>query len=466
MPPSGKPQLTDEELEILSRWVRKGSDFTLKVTDLPVEDTLRIIAANAFSAEQTVVYDFEEAEPSVVQKLNSANRVVARESLNSPALTVSFFNAKLFSIEQLKELNPIRKQIVSLDLSKMPVTDADIKTIAAFENLRRLHLSFTNVTGATLQELQKLQHLRTLSVSGTQITAKQLQQIKSFPKLKTVYAWNLPVDTLSLKNLRETVKSVRFETGFKGDTITLKLSPPILQNEEFIFTNSIPLKLKHYFPGVQIRVTKDTSQPDSISSALYDPGQQINATTLIRARAFKQGWLASDVVERRFLKQTYKPDTIKLLTATDSSYSGKSNLLSDLDKGTTNFRAGNWLAWRRNQMQVLLEYSQPVPVQSVTLSSMIDIYRFIFPPVDLEIWGGEKSDNLKLLGKLVPTQPSPMHKDSVKKLPSHLKIYECKFPLNNVRYIKIVGTPIAKLPKWHPSKGDPGYIFVDEILVN
>lgn len=466
MPPHGKPQLNEEELEIISRWIRKGSNFTLKVADLPIEDSLRMIAARFFTGDQAVVYDFEEADPSLVQKLNSSNRVIAKESLNSPALTVSFFNAKLFDIKQVRELDPVKMQVVSLDLNKMPVTDADLKLIAGFPNLRRLHLSFTNITGSTLAELQKLSFLKTLSVSGTKVDGKHLEGIKTFPKLKTVYAWNLPVDTITLQKLRKTVKSVRFETGFKGDTITLKLSPPILQNEEFIFFNALHLKLKHYFPGVEIRITKDSSDPDSTRSELYRPDETLNATTTVRAKAFKPGWISSDIVERRFLKQTYKPDTISLLTATDSNFSGRSALLSDMDKGSTNFRAGNWLAWRRNQMQVLLQYQQPVTIESVTLSSMLDIYRYILPPVNLEVWGGEKIDDLKLLGKIIPTQPMPMHKDSVRKIPARLKTFEFRFPALTVKYIKIVGTPVAKLPKWHPGKGDVGYIFLDEILVN
>lgn len=466
MPPHGKPQLTEEELEIISGWIKKGSDFTLKVADLPLEDTLRLIGVKNFMNAEIAQYDFEEADPSTVQKLNTANRIVAKEAINSPALAVNFFNSKLFDPQQLKELAPIKKQVVSLDLSKMPVTDADLKTISQFENLRRLYLNFTGITGATLQDLQKLKFLRTLSISGTRVGAQQLEQIKNFPKLKTVYVWNIPVDTATLKQLQLNAKSIRFETGFRGDTITLELSPPLLQNEEHIFTSTVQLKLKHYLPGVTIRYTTDSSAPDSIHSGIYKPGEMINKTTTIRAKAYKPGWISSDIVERMFLKHTHRADTIILLAPTDSSYSGSSVLLNDLDKGTTNFRAGNWLAWRRKRMEVLMEYKKPVLVQSVMLSSVIDIYRYIMPPLGVEVWGGEERNNLKLLGRIIPEQPAPMKKDSLKKQQAYLKTFECKFQPTSIKYIKIIGMPVSKLPKWHTGKGDMGYIFVDEILVN
>jgi uncharacterized membrane protein len=466
MPPRGKPQLTADELEIITQWIKKGADFTLRVIDLPVQDTLRVIAAKVLMDAETAQYDFEEADAGIIKKLNTSNRVVKAESLNSPALTVSFFNSKLFDLQQLKELSVIKKQIISLDLSKMPVKDADLAILSEFENLRRLHLNFTGITGSGLPILQKLKFLRTLSVSGTRIQPRQLEVLKNFPQLKNVFAWNITEDSVALKELRAKAKNIRFETGFQGDTITLKLSPPILQNEEYIITKPVPLKLKHYLPGVSIHYTKDSSEPDSIHSNIFKPGDMITGNAVVRAKAFKQGWIGSDMMEALFFKHTHIPDTIILLTPPDSSYSGSSKLLTDLDKGTTNFRAGNWLAWRRKPMELLFEYRKPVHVQSITLSTVIDVYRYVMPPVYVEIWGGEDKTNMKLLSRIVPEQPSPMKKDSLIRTVAYLKGYECKFPPTTVKYIKIIGRSVAKLPKWHTGKGDVGYIFVDEILVN
>ncbi|MBC7826103.1 MAG: chitobiase/beta-hexosaminidase C-terminal domain-containing protein [Chitinophagaceae bacterium] len=466
MPPQGKPQLTEEELEIIARWIKKGSDFALKVADLPANDTLRLIGLKTFMDAEMAQYDFEEADPSAIRKLNTVNRVVAQQSLNSPALAVSFFNAKLFSADQLKELTVIKKQIVSLDLSKMPVEDAELMQLSQFENLRRLHLNFTNINGAVFPELQKLKFLKILSLSGTRITARQLDQLKNFPQLKTVHVWNIPVDTLALRQIQSNAKNIRFETGFKGDTITLKLSPPLLQNEQQIITDAVSLKLKHYLPGVTIRYTTDNSEPDSIHSTIYKSGQMIDRNTVVRAKAYKPGWIGSDMMEVLFFKQTHKPDSIIFLTPPDSSYSGSAQLLTDLDKGSTNFRAGTYLAWRRKKMELLLKYNEPITVQSVTLSSVIDVYRYVMPPVDVEVWGGENPDQLKLLGRIVPEQPGAMKKDSLVRTVAFLKGFECAFKPTRVKYIKIIGTTVLKLPKWHTGKGDAGYIFVDEILVN
>jgi hypothetical protein len=50
--------------------------------------------------------------------------------------------------------------------------------------------------------------------------------------------------------------------------------------------------------------------------------------------------------------------------------------------------------------------------------------------------------------------------------PAFLRGFECKFDPVTVKYIKIVGVTVGKLPLWHPGKGDKAWIFTDEILVN
>ena len=48
MPPTGKVQLSPQEITLLSLWVKGNADFTKKVTDLPPNDSLRLIATSLF----------------------------------------------------------------------------------------------------------------------------------------------------------------------------------------------------------------------------------------------------------------------------------------------------------------------------------------------------------------------------------------------------------------------------------
>ena len=77
----------------------------------------------------------------------------------------------------------------------------------------------------------------------------------------------------------------------------------------------------------------------------------------------------------------------------------------------------------------------------------------------MELWGGDEPNQLKLLGRLKPKQPA-------KPGPSFMTRFECNFKPVTVKYVKIVATPVGKLPKWHQGRGDKAWIFVDEVLVN
>ena len=62
MPPAGKPQLNEQETEVLSLWIRGGASFTARVMDLPETDPLRDIAKSFFNTIETDEYNFAPAD--------------------------------------------------------------------------------------------------------------------------------------------------------------------------------------------------------------------------------------------------------------------------------------------------------------------------------------------------------------------------------------------------------------------
>jgi uncharacterized membrane protein len=55
MPPQGKPQLTDDEMAVLSNWIKSGADFKIKVTELESESDLRKIADRIFTTSKQMI---------------------------------------------------------------------------------------------------------------------------------------------------------------------------------------------------------------------------------------------------------------------------------------------------------------------------------------------------------------------------------------------------------------------------
>ena len=460
MPPKGKPQVTEEEIAILYNWVKGGADFRKKVVDLPENDTLRILAVSRFSTIETDNYDFAAAEEKTIKKLNTAYCVITPLSAGSPALNVAFFSAMKFDASALKDLLQIKEQVVALNLSKMRLKDADLNTIGQFKNLRELNLSFTAITGATLSELTTLTQLRHLSLSGTGVTWSQVQNILSLPRLSKLFLWNTNVSANDRAKAAEKFKNISFEGGYKGDTVVLKLNPPLLENEEQILTDPVPLKLKHFVKGVSIRYTTDGSEPDSVSSPVFTGNFTVDKNLVIKAKAFKPGWLSSDVVERRFYRAGFRPDTIKLVKAPDPLYKGEGGItLMDTQKGDLNFRSGKWLGYKDTPLTALLAFKSPVTLTAVTVSSLIDMGSYILPPQQVEVWGGSNPLQLHLLNRIHPQQPKEQE-------PASMQGYQVTFKPATVNVVRIIVHPVSKIPSWHPGRGQRGWAFVDEFFLH
>ncbi len=461
MPPKGKPQLTDQEIQLLYLWIKSGAGFKTRVMDLPETDSLRIMAHARFNTIETDHYDFTEADESKIKELNTNYRAVTALAMHSPALGASFFSAPAYTTGQLKELLVVKKQLISLNLTGMPVKDEELKMISEFSNLRKLNLSFTAISGKYLDELNQLKELRQLSLSGTMVKKEDINKLTGLKKLSRLYLWNTGLSEADMNQLTVTLKGVVVEKGFTGDTTLLKLTPPVLLNEEQIISDPIALRLKHYVNGVSIHYTLDGTDPDSIRSPVYRQNTTLTQNVTVKAKAFKPGWISSDIMETYFFSAKHRVDSVIHLLPPEEQYKGDGpGTLTDLVKGEAgNFKSGKWLGYRKNKMETLLQFSLPVTVSSVTLSTLIDIGGYIMPPVSIEVWGGEEAGRLKLLSRLTPQQPLSV-------VPGYLKAFELAFSPVLLKYIKIVAIPVAKLPQWHPGKGDKGWIFTDEVFVN
>jgi len=460
MPPSGKPQLSEQELQVLYAWIKSGASFNTKVLDLDAEDTIRVIANTLFNTVETDDYDFSPADEATIKKLNNNYRVVSALAKESPALGITFYGASFYTPAQLTELLPVKDQVVSLNLNKMPVKDDELKTISQFSRLRKLNLSFTSITGTTLQELNKLKELRQLSLTGTKINKEAIQTLSSLNKLSRIYLWSTTLSEKDIADLQHSMKEISFEKGFL-DTGMIKLTPPILVNDERIVNKPLTLQLKHYIKGVSMRYTLDGTEPDSASSPLFKNSILIDSNATLKTKAFKPGWLSSSTTETVFYSSKQKPDSVIHIELPEDPYKGDGpKTLNDLVKGDMyNYRTSKWLGYRKNKMESLLMYTSAVTIKTVGLSTVVDIGGFIMPPFSVEAWGGENKDHLKLLGRIKPAQPDTIQ-------PAYFKTYELNFKPVSVKYIKIIAVPVPVLPKWHPGKKQKGWIFTDEVMVN
>jgi len=462
MPPKDKTQLTADEIALLHLWIKNNADVKNKVVDLPANDSLRLLATTYLTAEDFVEqYDFTAADESTIRKLNNNYRVISPIAKESPALAVSVYNKDSYNSKVLEELGPVRKQIVSLNLNGMPVTDKDLKIVAKFENLRTLDLNFSRISDAGLKQLLGLSRLEALSLSGTNVSYSAAKQIGRLNNLRQVSLWNTAVSEAEIRELQKAANGIVFISGFKDDgKHPVKLNQPRVKNDSSIFTRALSLQLTHPIKGVEIRYTTDGSEPDSVRSPVYDKGIVIKDNMTLKARAYKKGWYGSDVISCNFYKSTYSPDSILFLKPANEKYrEGGPKVMVDRQLGGLDVNAGKWIGFRENSMEALLLFKQPVTMQSVTLNVLRQIPTYIFPPTSIQIWGGTDKNNLRLLSTTSLKVPAPDAADSFIRM-------ESTFKPQQVSCIKIVANNLKRLPAWHPGKGEPAWVFVDEIFLN
>src|SRR5690606_27885802 len=213
MPPKSKPQLTEEEVKLITSWIASGGDFDKKVLAYEPETPLFQLASQQFTAPPKS-YDFNAADAKTVESLNNFYRSVTSIGAGSPALAVSYFSSKNFNLESLKELAKIEKQIVTLNLNQMPLNDEDLALLSKLEHLERLNLNFANIKNKGLNYLKGLSNLSYLSISGNPLDEEAATVLAEMKGLKELYLWNTGLAEESIAMLKKALPSTYIETGY------------------------------------------------------------------------------------------------------------------------------------------------------------------------------------------------------------------------------------------------------------
>jgi len=217
--------------------------------------------------------------------------------------------------------------------------------------------------------------------------------------------------------------------------------------------------MKHPFKATVLRYTLDGTLPDSVKSPVYKDSFAIQTSVKLTVRAFSKGWKGSLPVQQMFIKRSFVPDSIELVTPPDPKYKAAAKILSDKDLGDPNFGSGKWLGYMNNPAEINLYFHKKIKLRSVMVNVLKRTEQYLFLPTTLEVWGGMDKSDLKLLGQIIPPLPT-------KNEPATLVQQTISFAPASIRCIKIIAKPIQSLPKWHAGKGKKGWVFLSEVVFN
>jgi len=459
MPPEGKLQLTDDEKSIIRLWVKTGGNFELRLNELAVNDSMLLLTNKyQFALNQKATLNFDLPG---LEEYNSNYCSVNYLFHGTDEVEVNFFQGSNYNRENLIRLEKIKTNIVNLNMQGMPLTKEDLDIIMQFSNLQKINLNSTGLTIGSLAKLKTLTKLNSVSISGIDFDAGELDQFLDGSKFSSVNVWSQKVDKKQLENVIAKYPEIEIIVGDNLEDKIMKISNPTIVQDSAIFANSLTVKLKHLLKGVAIKYTTDGSEPDSTKSSEYNSPIILSENTILKIKAFKPGWISSDVIQRTFYKSGIQPDTIYLLTDPHPKYKNKgAKTLVNFQLGEGNTSNGEWLAYRDYDMEFVVGFGQKKTLKSAYLNALIDIGAYIFPIKSIVAMGSNDGKNFEKITEV-------KFPDGSESDPRGAKSFNCDFPEGtSFRYYKFTVANLKKLPSWHRGKGEPAWIFVDELFLN
>ncbi len=462
MPPKGKPQLSDTEMELLDWWLRAGAPFDKTVAAAAMPAALRS-ALQATTQAATSPLDGLKLDPvseSKLKALRSEGIQVFPMAAGSPFLQVLLSGRKDLAAGQLNKLKPIAKNIVQLNLASSNVDDAMLAIVKDMPHLNRLHLEQTGITDQGLAHLGGLQYLEYLNLYLTKVTDAGLAQLQQLPKLRSLYLWQTGVTPIGLAKFASQKPGIALDRGIENDSMfgEVALKAPMIKASKELFNDTVHVTLESGFAKAKIHYTTDGKEPDS-TSAVYKEPLILSASGEVRAFAYLRGWTTSPVISKRFVKVRHQPTGITFAQQPDPRYKGDGEkTLIDFQRGGDSFKSGKWHGWQGHNCTATLDLGKVTDVSKVTAGCFEDTGGWIFFPKGMRVSTSVDGKSFKKVREAA----YPVATENTK---SSVKMFTESFASVEARYVKVEVLSVLKNPKWHPSAGEPCWIFVDEILV-
>jgi len=239
MPPKEKPQLKDNEIELIHWWIATGATFDKKTKELEQPEKIKPILLSLQKEVKKIPPDVpeamvEKADEKALQKIKQRGIVVLPVAQNSNYLTVNFITVDSVTHNDIALLLSIKKQLVWLNLSGKKFSDTLLTPIAQLVNLIRLQLDNTWITDKGLASLRSLINLQYLNLVGTKVTGNGIMQLKGLSKLQAMYIYKTFITASEWPTLKSNFPNVTLDTGgyyvpiLETDTTIVK--PPEKKN--------------------------------------------------------------------------------------------------------------------------------------------------------------------------------------------------------------------------------------------
>ncbi len=461
MPPRGKVQVSNDELQLLKWWIDAGGGFETKAGEMnPSEGILEILEQYQSVKTKPPTAHLPPIQANQLTDIQAKSIRLNPQDGESVLFEATLAHDTTISRKKLVALAKIAPHIVKLNLSFSNLDDDLAKQIAAFPHLQKLELQHTVITSVALQYLKNLDYLESLNLYGTAITEDAFPHLEELPALKNLYLWQTNTSTEAVHNLQSQNPQLAVHHRIDSNLFSkAQLKAPIFVTDQDLFKDSLVIEIKRNLKGVQIFYTLDGSAPDT-TSLNYEQPFAIDQSTAIKAVAHKEGWLQSEVLEKVYSQTKYQIAEVQLSKAPKDPYKAKGGKsLVDFVKGSLQFKDGNWLGYEGENMIARLDFGEKKPLSGVSVGALEDVGSYIFYPKGIEVLVSQDGQSFESVASLSIPTAKETH-------PPELKQFLVAFEEKEARYLQVKIKSNLKNPDWHPAPGAKCWFFVDEVVVN
>ena len=206
-----------------------------------------------------------------------------------------------------------------------------------------------------------------------------------------------------------------------------------------------------------IRYTLDGSEPTS-ESALYTDPIEITESCTLKAKSDRAD-MGNRIYEKQFTAHKAMGRPVSTLTTTHPNYTFNCpDLLTDGLVGTGPYNSGDFAGWYNKPFDAVIDMGG-ASYESLTLSTLVFRYDYIFGPTSIEVLTSEDGENFSQVAYTEYKIEGRVDDGN------GCQDYTLTFPTTSAKYIKVVAGCLKALPEWHSGAGRPGFLFVDEVIV-
>ncbi|MDY7395574.1 c-type cytochrome domain-containing protein [Aureibaculum sp. 2210JD6-5] len=453
MPPEGKPQLTKDEIWLLKHWIDSGLKFSGTYDNIAENDTLGKLLNKYLVFDKTFI---PRASSADIAEVSEAGFRVLELVPGNSKLSVKALNNDITK-SQVNSLSLLKEQIVELDFSNVNINDDMTSVFKKMKNLKMLRLDNTKVTDKSIKNIKNIKNLEVLNLFNTAVTNNGLKELLAEIQPENIYVWKTDVTKEMAMNLQMEY-DVIIHSGLKeGFVETSQLDVPNVTPEKTLFVDTVSLNIDSKFKNVTVRYTLNGDDPDS-TSAIFKKPIIIDETKTLKTRAFKKGWLASNVLQKDYFKINHRVTDFTIKKSPDNRYPDAGKLF-DLQEASSLFNDGKWTGYLGYDVNTTIDLGSVKKVDNISVNCLENIGSWILFPTKLKVLASNtKNGNFKPVGELKIIREDQDREIKRKK-------FTVNIPNTEAQFFKIIVENPKKLPSWHEGAGQDAWIFVDEIFL-